>query len=243
MLRVISHFAGKENHTYSACAAFSCTRVNHVLLYPWRCPGACVRICIRAMYRIYWTDSFLCFHECRYIFTYVYTHAYTYLLREHTRTHAQMDRLPAVDGFVCFHELVKTSQLFGSDLSVTSNYAVVMFCEKVEKMPVSQCVCLGQCVYLTLGNKYVCMFICVHTYRFTQRHNRKISMCCGRASRIHIMNCYSGYESEISYMYTHLHKRSAMHTYTHTHIHTYVRYVDERILCDGWMNKSQHIHA
>jgi hypothetical protein len=48
----------------------------------------------------------------------------------------QMDRLPGTDGFICFHELVRTSQLFGSDLTVASNYAVVMFCDSVERMQV-----------------------------------------------------------------------------------------------------------
>ncbi len=36
------------------------------------------------------------------------------------------------EGFVCFHELIKTSQLFGSDLSFAGTLPIAIFSSKVE---------------------------------------------------------------------------------------------------------------
>eukprot|EP00802_Teleaulax_amphioxeia_P003705 Tamp_03708.p1 GENE.Tamp_03708~~Tamp_03708.p1 ORF type:complete len:840 (-),score=213.22 Tamp_03708:303-2822(-) len=45
----------------------------------------------------------------------------------------QLDRLISGDGFVCFHELIKTSQLFGSDLSYAGTLPLAIFSSKVEQ--------------------------------------------------------------------------------------------------------------
>ncbi len=44
----------------------------------------------------------------------------------------QLDRLVTGEGFVCFHELIKTSQLFGSDLSFAGTLPIAIFSSKVE---------------------------------------------------------------------------------------------------------------
>ena len=44
----------------------------------------------------------------------------------------QLDRLVAGNGFVCFHELIKTSQLYASDLCYAGTMSVAIFSAKVE---------------------------------------------------------------------------------------------------------------
>jgi len=45
----------------------------------------------------------------------------------------QLDRIMTGNGFVCFHELIKTSQLFASDLCYAGTVPVAIFCSKVER--------------------------------------------------------------------------------------------------------------
>ena len=44
----------------------------------------------------------------------------------------QLDRILSGNGFACFHELIKTSQLFASDLCYAGTLPVAIFCSKVE---------------------------------------------------------------------------------------------------------------
>ena len=45
----------------------------------------------------------------------------------------QLDRIVSANGFVCFHELIKTNQLFASDVCYAGTLPVAIFCHKVER--------------------------------------------------------------------------------------------------------------
>lgn len=45
----------------------------------------------------------------------------------------QLDRILSGNGFACFHELIKTSQLFASDLCYAGTLPVAIFCSKVDQ--------------------------------------------------------------------------------------------------------------
>lgn len=61
------------------------------------------------------------------------------ILRDGTRVTAQtksvvqLDYVDTCDGFICFHELIRTTQLFASDLCLARPLAVAIFCGKVER--------------------------------------------------------------------------------------------------------------
>lgn len=45
----------------------------------------------------------------------------------------QLDRILSGNGFACFHELIKTSQLYASDLCYAGTLPVAIFCSKVDQ--------------------------------------------------------------------------------------------------------------